>query len=259
VDIIEGGGGADILYGEEGADQLSGGDENDILDGGADNDTLNGGAGADHLFGGTGDDTYIIDSGLDLVIEDLGEGTDTIRASASYTLGNNVERLILEGQADLNGTGNGLANLLTGNGGANILDGAAGADILNGGLGADTLIGGTGADILSGGGGADSFAVRQESVFTSSNPQGRTIETDTISDYAVGVDRIDLSAIDAVGGGTDDAFTLVGAFDGQAGRMTLSFASGITTLCLDVDGDRSADYRLKINGDVRADVGNWVL
>jgi hypothetical protein len=41
--------------------------------------------------------------------------------------------------------------------------------------------------------------------------------------------------------------------------MTLNFSGGITVLSLDVNGDGLADYQLKINGDVHADSGGWVL
>ncbi|HEY5724064.1 MAG TPA: calcium-binding protein, partial [Allosphingosinicella sp.] len=52
----------------------------------------------------------------------------------------------LTGANAIDGTGNGLWNVMTGNGAANTLDGGIGNDILNGGLGADTLIGGAGHD-----------------------------------------------------------------------------------------------------------------
>jgi Ca2+-binding RTX toxin-like protein len=261
ADNIDGGTGADILNGETGADQLNGGEGDDELYGGSDNDMLRGGGGTDYLAGGTGDDTYVVDDYSDTLVEASGEGNDIVKASLDWTLGANFERLILEGSADIDGAGNALANQLTGNGGANVLDGAGGNDLLNGGLGADTLIGGLGNDTLVGGGGNDSFIIRQESVFTSSNPGGRTIETDTVSDYAIGQDLIDLSGIDAIAatGGVNDAFSIVAAFDGNAAQMTLSFGGGITTVLLDVDGDRAADYRLRINGDVRADTAGWVL
>ncbi|NBB15889.1 hypothetical protein GVN21_11030 [Caulobacter sp. SLTY] len=260
LDILDGGADSDTLNGDAGADQLSGGEGADILNGGADNDVLDGGAGADSMTGGTGDDTYTVDNAGDTVTELAAQGTDQVRAGISVTLSDNVEILILTGAGDLNGTGNGLANTLNGNNGANTLDGLGGNDLLKGGLGADTLIGGLGADILVGGGGADSFVVRQESIYSSANPAGRVLEIDTISDYAaVESDRIDLSAIDAIAGGADDAFLLVGAFNGQAGQMTLSFAGGVTSLSLDVDGDGRADYLMKINGNVTGQSGSWLL
>ena len=262
ADTLDGGTGDDFVYGEAGNDRLLGGDGNDELFGGGDNDILTGGDGADILTGGLGDDTYVVDDYSDTLVEvaGVGSGSDIVKASVTWTLAANFERLILEGSGAINGTGNGDANHITGNGGANVLDGGAGNDILNGGLGNDTLIGGLGADTMTGGGGNDVFLIRQESVFTSSNPLGRTIETDSISDYVIGQDEIDLSDIDAIAGtaGVNDAFSF-GAFDGTAGRISLSFSGGITTVLLDVDGDRVADYRLRINGDVTGDTAGWVL
>ncbi|HYE47549.1 MAG TPA: hypothetical protein VEA44_17420 [Caulobacter sp.] len=260
ADILDGGADNDALTGGAGADQLLGGAGTDTLDGGSENDVLHGGTGADAMTGGTGDDTFHVDDAGDSTVEALGEGTDVVRAGLTWTLGANLERLVLDGSADIDGAGNGLANVLTGNGGANRLDGGGGADIINGGLGADTVIGGTGADILSGGGGADTFVVRQESVYSSLVPAGQTLEADTVSDFSAGQsDGVDLSAIDAIAGGPDDAFALVGAFSGAAGQMTLTFAAGTTTLALDIDGDQRADYLMRINGDVRAESGGWLL
>jgi serralysin len=111
-----------------------------ILTGGTGDDTLNGGAGIDTMIGGDGDDTYIVDNIADIVTEDLNEGTDLVRASVSYTLGANIENLELTGTAAINGTGNGLDNIITGNAGNNILDGGAGADRMEGGKGNDTYI-----------------------------------------------------------------------------------------------------------------------
>ncbi|MDO9418843.1 M10 family metallopeptidase C-terminal domain-containing protein, partial [Pararhizobium sp.] len=85
-------------------------------------------------------------------------------------------------------------------------------------------------------------------------------ELDQIHDFSItDMDIIDLSGIDAIAGGTDDAFSLVGAFGKHAGEMTLTFAAGITTLKLDINGDAKADYTLKINGDVTGDSGRWML
>jgi hypothetical protein len=61
-------------------------------------------------------------------------------ASISYSLTVNVENLILTGIANINGTGNELANQLTGNAGNNRLDGGLGADTMTGGLGDDTYV-----------------------------------------------------------------------------------------------------------------------
>ena len=137
IENATGGSGNDVLIGNDVANILSGGTGNDILDGGIGADTLDGGAGSDAMSGGLGNDTYIVDNIGDSVMENLGEGTDTVQSSIGYTLGSNVENLALLGTADLNGTGNELDNSLTGNAGANSLDGGAGNDLLNGGAGDD--------------------------------------------------------------------------------------------------------------------------
>ncbi len=86
-----------------------------------------------------GDDTYYVNSLADVVTEVLNGGNDTVITSISYTLGANLENLTLAaGAGSINGTGNGLANVITGNEGNNVLDGGAGADTMAGGLGNDT-------------------------------------------------------------------------------------------------------------------------
>jgi Ca2+-binding RTX toxin-like protein len=102
------------------------------------------------MFGGGGGDTYVVDRAGDVVREVIAAGIDTVQSSVSYVLGPNVERLTLTGTAPINGTGNGLANLLTGN---------AAANRLSGGAGNDTLIGGAGADVMTGGAGNDLYVV----------------------------------------------------------------------------------------------------
>ena len=125
---------------------LTGNSGNNTLTGLAGNDFLDGGAGTDTMVGGTGDDTYVVAQSTDVVTENANEGTDTVQASINWTLGNNVENLLLTGSSALNGTGNALNNVLTGNSGVNVLTGASGNDTLKGAQDNDTLAGGTGSD-----------------------------------------------------------------------------------------------------------------
>ena len=108
--------------------------------------TIDGGAGADTMRGGAGDDTYIVDNTSDVVIENASEGTDTVLASASFTLANNVEHLTLTGNNAINGTGNILNNTIIGNSGSNTLTALVGDDRLAGAKGNDLLYGGAGDD-----------------------------------------------------------------------------------------------------------------
>ncbi|MDZ7855405.1 calcium-binding protein [Sphaerotilus sp.] len=136
-----GGDDANTLTGNSGHNLLDGGAGNDTLIGGAGNDTLLGNAGDDSMLGGSGNDTYRVASVGDTVVELAGEGTDSVEAYLSYTLGANVENVALFGSA-LTATGNALANQITGNSLANTLTGAAGNDtyVMGRGSNADTIV-----------------------------------------------------------------------------------------------------------------------
>jgi len=103
--------------------------------------TLTGNSAANVLTGGAGDDTYVIGAG-DTVVESAGGGTETVQSALTYTLGSNVENLVLTGTSAINGTGNALDNRLTGNTAANTLTGGTGNDtyVFNPGWGQDTIV-----------------------------------------------------------------------------------------------------------------------
>ncbi|WLG53492.1 glycosyl hydrolase family 28-related protein [Pseudomonas sp. FP1742] len=119
---------------------ISGTDQADTLVGSSGNDTLDGGLGADTMTGGDGNDIYVVNNVLDRVVESNTSTSqiDTVQASVSWTLGANLENLVLTGVSSINGTGNEQHNFITGNAGNNVLDGAAGADSMSGGDGSDT-------------------------------------------------------------------------------------------------------------------------
>jgi Ca2+-binding RTX toxin-like protein len=147
--------GNNIITGNGSDNTLNGNAGNDTLNGGAGNDILDGGLGKDTMKGGTGNDSYILNDKYDAVIEEVNEGIDTVQSIFSYTLGSNLENLLLTGTANINGTGNFLDNTITGNVRNNELEGGDGNDVLNGEGGNDELTGENGNDVLNGGAGND--------------------------------------------------------------------------------------------------------
>ncbi|WP_428663882.1 hypothetical protein [Reyranella sp.] len=132
-------GGVDSGQATDEAFSLAGNSLVNTLIGNAANNVLDGKAGADAMVGGAGNDTYTVDNAGDIVIENNGDGADQVNSSVSFDLsGQFIERLTLTGSANINGTGNTLANTLTGNAANNILDGKTGADTMVGGAGNDT-------------------------------------------------------------------------------------------------------------------------
>lgn len=215
------------LTGNELDNMLSGGVGDDTLIGAGGNDTLDGGLGNDRLTGGTGNDTYFVDSSSDVVVEVAGQGTDQVFASASYTLSANVERLTLTGTANINGTGNADANILTGTSGNNVLDGRTGADQLIGGLGNDTYVIDNAGDVITEVAGEGTDTVASSINFTLSN----TLENLTLTG----------SAVSATGNDGDNVLRGNGSsniLDGRLGADTMIGGSGNDTYYVDQSGDQ---------------------
>jgi Ca2+-binding RTX toxin-like protein len=237
--------------------KLYGGAGADTLIGNAGNNVLEGGSGIDSMTGGAGDDIYYVDNASDLVIEGASAGNDIVYASIGFTLPSDVESLTLSGSTAINGAGSGLANTVTGNTGANTLDGLAGDDILSGQAGIDILIGGSGRDVMTGGADADTFR------FATGDMAGVTASTaDLITDFShAQADKIDLSGLDAIAGGSDDAFAFLGtgAFTGVAGQLRYDYAAGYTTVYGDTNGDGVADIAVALTGNITLVSGDFVL
>ena len=91
---------------------------------------------------------------------------------------------------------------------------------------------------MTGGNQADIFAVTE------------TGGADRILDFNRGqADKIDLSDIDAVTGGADNAFTWIGAaaFSGIAGQLRSFSSGGSHFVAGDVNGDGVADFTIQTN------------
>ncbi len=92
---------------------------------------------------------------------------------------------------DIEITGGKTSDAIFGAAGDDDLFGGAGNDTINGGAGSDILTGGKGRDVLIGGSGEDTF------VFALKADLGLGKKRDTIADFEVGVDIIDLAELDA--------------------------------------------------------------
>jgi Ca2+-binding RTX toxin-like protein len=197
-----------------------------IITGNSAANTLNGGLGNDTLIGGTGNDTYIVDSSSDIIQETslLTTEIDIVQASSSYTLSANLEKLTLLGTTAIAGTGNTLNNIITGNSAANKLNGGAGADTLSGGLGIDTFTFQFGQSLITG--------------------------VDRITDFAIGIDKIDL--LTPAGLATNAPTSFSRAANNAATSLTIL----INNLFLDANGATAGNQALGINSAVLVQATN---
>lgn len=115
-----------------------------------------------------------------VAVQSSGAGIDIFVASASET---GVTRLYYEPKNFSQFlTASSAGGTLTGSGSADMIEGRGGADRLNGQGGEDVLIDGAGTDTLSGGTARDVFVMVADG------------DSDTITDFELGIDRLDLSA-----------------------------------------------------------------
>lgn len=165
---------------------------------------------------------------------------------------------VFDGRAGIQSGGvhAGLGNdRLTGGAGADRLFGDGGNDILQAGAGNDWLEGGTGADTFV-------FVAPGDSRPLALRSDGKKHLPDVIADFAPGVDKIDLSAIDAIGGtAANDAFVFIGigAFTRQAGQVRYQADGANTSVYADLDGDGSADLHIVLRTPVTLAATDFIL
>jgi trimeric autotransporter adhesin len=204
------------------------------LFGNSGNNLLDGGTGADAMLGGAGNDTYFVDNAADAVIENPGQGSDAVFASVNYGLTANVETLVMQGGADLQGFGNTLANTIFGNGGNNLIDGGAGADTMLGGLGNDTYFVDDGLDQV-----IENVGAGNDAVFTSAH----FVLSDNVETL------VQLGSADL--GGTGNA--LANAMFGNSGNNTLDGQGGADILTGNAGNDTFVFHVGQANGDTVVD------
>lgn len=219
---------------------LNGNSAVNVLSGGRGDDMLDGGGGTDVLIGGDGKDTYLVDQTAETVKEQADAGRDTVRASVSFTLGANVENLVLTGAGNIDGRGNGADNVITGNGKSNVITGGGGGDILAGGLGGDTF----------------DFNAAKESTGARTH--------DLIKDFKHLTDRIDVSDIDAdTGMSGKQSFTFLdvldAAFSGAPGELRFVTSGSGTMIEGNTDTDKVAEFQIGLKGAVVLTLEDFIL
>ncbi|HYD17534.1 MAG TPA: calcium-binding protein [Patescibacteria group bacterium] len=198
---------------------------NNTLTGNNGSNRLDGGTGADKLIGGAGNDIYVVDTVSDVISDSA--GLDTVEASGTYTLGTNLEFLLLTGSGNIDGTGNTLNNILTGNDGNNTLNGLKGADTMIGGLGDDTYVVDSLTDLISEASGAGTETVISTVTYT----LGQNLENLTLTGT---------SGISGTGNDGDNMLTGnsgANTLDGGAGADQLVGGAGKDTYVIDNAGD----------------------
>lgn len=258
------------------ANALYGNVNDNHLYGGAGDDTLYGLGGNDTMIGGAGDDTYYITEIGDQIVELGGQGIDTAYVSTeNYVLAARVAlnvAILDRGYVAFTGNeqntrivGNDEANILRGMAGDDVLEGGSGDDVLDGGKGEDRLVGGAGHDTLTGGIGADTFVFSMDDIetptaFAPAFPSSVEASSgDTITDLQ-SIDVIDLSGVDAIRGGDDDAFHIVDAFTGEAGELVITQVSDGFVVTGDIEGFGVANLTIHVTTTVSAaDFAGFIL
>jgi RTX calcium-binding nonapeptide repeat (4 copies) len=212
--------------------------------------------------------TSVSSSGI-TVVDNWPDGTGTInehsltKILSSGTFGNSissayVSRIVnntsnsgssyadlLIGTSSSNAMDGGNGNdTIYGRGGNDVILGGAGNDDLRGGSGADKITGGYGADLLRGGSGADTFILKS----ALETPVG-TSYRDSIVDFEKGIDKIDVSGIDARSNViADQAFLWIGytTFHKISGELR---GTG-STIQGDTNGDGIADFEFNVTANL---------
>jgi Ca2+-binding RTX toxin-like protein len=246
----------DTIVGTSSFNTIDGSFGDDILDGGAGINTVSF-VSHDQMPMGLGDqfniwlgrngadgdaDWFVHLSGNQYQLREL----DTLRNFQNVIGSNNPEGI----------SGNEQGNTLNGRGGDDVINGFEGNDTINGGDGNDRLIGSTGADALTGGAGSDRFIF--VSTLDSPNAPGKF---DVITDFEHGIDKIDLSRIDAnaVASGFQH-FAFTDAEIPNAGELHFYYDAqhDLTVVVADTT-DSIPEFHLQLYGHVNLTQSDFIL
>jgi Ca2+-binding RTX toxin-like protein len=300
AEAILGLGGNDVLFGFGGTDVLAGGAGFDTMTGGGAGDVFDFNSVADIGAGfGTRDVITDFQVGIDKI--DL-DGIDALTTAAGVQhfgwLGTaahtgtgatlryfqSAGNTIVQGDVDADGSsdfaiqlnglhtltadsftdltitnvrGTGAGETLLGSSGAETILGLGGTDVLLGFSGTDVLIGGAGFDTMTGGGAADVFD------FNSVAEIGMGFGTrDVITDFEVGIDKIDLEGIDALTTAAGmQRFTWLGTAAHTGAGATLRYfqSAGNTIVQGDVNADGIKDFAIQLYGMHALTVNDFIL
>ena len=197
-------------------------------------DVIDAKAGNDTVYGVNGDDVLVGGSGADSLYG--GAGSDTITGASD-------KDSIYGGSGD---------DLINGGSHNDVIYGGSGNDTINGDTGDDIIVGGFGSDTLTGGVGYTNDVF----TFLDASDTG-----DTITDFHVGADLLDFSAIDADSGASgDQAFGLVNSVGLQANSINWFVEGDNTVVQFDNDGDvGSAEFEITLAGQLTLSAADFVL
>jgi Ca2+-binding RTX toxin-like protein len=284
ADAISGNGGDDTLEGFNGNDIINGGTGNDWLYGQGDDDYLVGvdasgsGQGNDYIDGGTGYDTVSYRGAASGVFVSLDQGkafggadvgTDTL-AGLDNILGSEFSDTLVgtywtifagHGENSIKGGGGG--DNIQGLSGNDMLEGGSGNDTIDGGADQDAINGGSGVDLLTGGSGNDTFVFGGSFDFPDSGVG--TGKRDIITDFQHGIDKIDVSQIDAdaLNASGNQAFSFVGFNNPTAvAQIWATYEGNDTILHFETapsHGGPFPDLEIQLSGHVGLSTSDFIL